>query len=211
MNINNQYDYWDRVAAQKTFTHPLQLPLLLQYVTKQATIIDYGCGYGRVVAELLNHQFEKVRGYDTSIELVKRGLAQSLPLHYIATSVMLPLDKNSIDCFLLFAVLTCIPSNAGQSELLQLLHSKLRPGGYIYISDYYLQENEKAISRYECLNNDPDNYGVFTLPEEATLRHHPREWINKLVAEFTLLHHEEIDVNTMNGNGARAFQLVLQK
>jgi len=211
LSIDNQAAYWDKVAQQKTFTHPLNIDLLLQYADKNATIVDYGCGYGRVVAKLLEAGFSNVSGYDTSKELVKRGADIDLPLYHITEPTLLPLAGNSVDCIILFAVLTCIPSNAGQTNLIKLLHAKLKPGGIIYISDYYLQDNEISKSRYTCFNNDNENFGVFTLPEGATLRHHTIEWIATLVKDFKLVEENLVDVKTMNGNSAKAFQMIIKK
>ena len=73
MNIDNQKDYWDSVAQQKTFTHPVNLDLLLHYADKDAAIIDYGCGYGWVVSDLLKLGFTNIAGYDTSVELINPG------------------------------------------------------------------------------------------------------------------------------------------
>lgn len=92
-----------------------------------------------------------------------------------------------------------------------MLQSKLKPGGFIYISDYYLQDNEVSKSRYTFFNNDIDNFGVFTLPEGATLRHHTKEWVATLVKDFSILTESIIEVKTMNGNSASAFQLIVQK
>lgn len=211
MSIDNQKEYWDSVAQQKTFTHPINISLLLQYVDRNSSVIDYGCGYGRIVNELLESGFQNTVGYDTSIELINRGKNSHLPIHHISDPVHLPLERNSVDCFLLFAVLTCIPSNIGQSDLIKLLHSKLKPGGIIYISDYYLQDNEVSKSRYTYFNNDMKNFGVFRLQEGATLRHHTREWIATLVSDFAIMEDHMIEVKTMNGNTARAFQMIIQK
>ncbi|MEO5892589.1 MAG: methyltransferase domain-containing protein [Ferruginibacter sp.] len=211
MNIDNQKDYWDSVAQKKTFSHPIDVNLLSEYVNKDAVIIDYGCGYGRVVKELQEAGFSNTTGYDTSLELINRGKTVTLPIHHIDDPSNLPLDESSVDCFLLFAVLTCIPSNKGQSDLVELLHSKLKPGGIIYISDYYLQNNDVSKSRYTYLDNDMDNFGVFTLPEGATLRHHTKEWIAKLVDCFDVRVENMIGVKTMNGNSAEGFQLIVQK
>lgn len=211
MNIDNQKEYWDKVAQQKTFTHPININLLLKYVDKNAIIIDYGCGYGRIVNELLEAGFSAIAGYDTSIELINRGKKLSLPLRPISAPSHLPLDDNRVDCFLLFAVLTCIPSNQGQVDLIALLHSKLKPGGLIYLSDYYLQDNEISKSRYTFFNNDPENFGTFRLPEGVTFRHHTKEWIATLFNNFSIKEESLIEVKTMNGNVAAAFQLVLQK
>lgn len=211
MNIDNQQDYWDSVAQQKTFTHPINISLLLEYVDKDAVIVDYGCGYGRIVQELLESGFANTTGYDTSLELINRGSNNHLPLHHISDPSRLLLNDNSVDCFILFAVLTCIPSNAGQSGLIKLLHSKLKPGGFIYISDYYLQNNEISQSRYTYLNSDPDNFGVFTLPEGVTFRHHTNEWIATLIKDFSVQQENIIEVKTMNGNIGEAFQMIVQK
>ena len=73
MNIDNQKDYWDSVAQQKTFTHPVNTDLLLHYADKDAAIIDYGCGYGRVVSDLLGLGFTNIAGYDTSVKLINPG------------------------------------------------------------------------------------------------------------------------------------------
>ncbi|MEP7107428.1 MAG: class I SAM-dependent methyltransferase [Ferruginibacter sp.] len=211
MSIDNQKDYWNKVALQKTFTHPIDIDLLLKYVDKDATIIDYGCGYGRIVNELIEAGFSNITGYDTSIELINRGRVSHLPIQHIDDPSQLPLIDNSVDCFLLFAVLTCIPSNDGQTDLIKLLHSKLKSGAIIYISDYYLQDNEGSKSRYTYHNSDLNNFGVFGLPEGATLRHHTREWIAKLVQGFKMQKEHIIEVKTMNGNRAEAFQLIIRK
>ncbi|MBC7886717.1 MAG: class I SAM-dependent methyltransferase [Ferruginibacter sp.] len=211
MSIDNQKDYWDSVAQKKIFTHPINTNLLLQYIDKGAVIVDYGCGYGRIVQELLETGFANTTGYDTSLELINRGRNNDLPLHHIGDPSALLLDDNSVDCFILFAVLTCIPSNAGQLGLIDLLQSKLKPGGYIYISDYYLQDNEISKNRYAYLNNDPDNFGVFSLPEGVTFRHHTKEWISTLVKNFSIQNEDMIEVKTMNGNSAEAFQVLVQK
>jgi len=211
MSIDNQKEYWDSVAPQKTFTHPIDIDWLLQYVDKSAMIIDYGCGYGRIVKELIDAGFSNITGFDTSIEFIKKGEQHHLPIYHIPAPEALPLENNQVDCFLLFAVLTCIPSNIGQSNLISLLYSKLKPGGLIYISDYYLQENEVSKSRYTYYNDDKDNFGVFSLPEGGTFRHHSKDWIKTLVNDFTIRDEQEIEVKTMNGNAASAFQMMLMK
>lgn len=210
--MNDQRDYWNRVAWAKTFTHPLKPRLLSKYVSRLNRIVDYGCGYGRLVKELIDLGYKNIRGYDVSDELIRRGRQDmTLPLFHVDHVNDLPEENNSLDCILLFAVLTCIPSNAMQQELINSLHAKLKPGGIIYISDYYLQENLSEVSQYACYENDPKNFGVFTLTEGVMFRHHTREWIRDLTREFSLIKELNIRVKTMNGVDAKAFQLIAQK
>ncbi len=212
MSLTDQSAYWNKVSHSKTFTHPLNIDLLRTFVTPESLIVDYGCGYGRVVKMLKEAGCNKVTGFDTSIELVRRGIAEGCcELHHFTTLAELPLEDGSVDCFLLFAVMTCIPENAAQMALMKTLFSKLRSGGVIYISDYYLQPNSTEFVTYDTLNGDPDNYGVFSLPEGATFRHHTHEWIKKLVGAFAVVVENAVPVSTMNGAKAEAFQMILKK
>jgi hypothetical protein len=49
-------------------------------------------------------------------------------------------------------------------------------------------------------------YGVFDLPEGVTVRHHDPLWIEELTRDFARIGLDSVDVMTMNGNFAKAFQ-----
>jgi SAM-dependent methyltransferase len=212
MNLDNQKEYWNEVAEIKTFTHPIDLEILNPHLNKESIIVDFGCGYGRIVKELTDLEFQNVCGFDTSKELIARGKAKNdLALYYIENPSELKVEDNSVDCIILFAVLTCIPSNAGQISLINLLFKKLKKNGILYISDYYLQEKSVEVEQYEYLNEDPNNYGVFLLTEGATFRHHTKEWIKTLTKDFEILIEKPLIVKTMNGNTANGFQIIAKK
>ncbi|MFN0188934.1 MAG: class I SAM-dependent methyltransferase [Bacteroidia bacterium] len=212
MDIDNQTKYWDSVAKTKTFTHPINSALLLKYVSQAEKIVDFGCGYGRIVKELTDQDFKNVAGFDTSQDLINRGRQNGIKtLFHFNDIETFPIDNNSADCFLLFAVLTCIPSNLAQKKLISTLYSKLKPNGIIYISDYYIQDDSSEVKQYGYLNGDENNFGTFTLPEGATFRHHTKEWIAELIKDFTIKESSIINVKTMNGNTAKAFQIIIQK
>src|SRR5205809_373104 len=136
--LNNQHQYWDKVAATKTFTHPLDQDILLSFFQKTDKILDYGCGYGRLAEELY-------------------------------------------------------------------------ADGFLYISDYYLQDNTGEVTRYHSMQQDPDNYGVFSLPEGVVFRHYTKEWIKELLQDYEIVAEKMIPVTTMNGHSAEAFQLLARK
>lgn len=208
-DIDNQNAYWDRVSGEKTFTHPLDTEWLESLLDRQSAVLDFGCGYGRIVKQLIEAGYANTSGYDTSRALIRRGLLEhQLPIAHIESPEDLPVADCSQDCILLFAVFTCIPSNEAQLKLMDLLQRKLRPGGLIYISDYYLQEAGPEAHSYEYLNDDPENYGVFSLPEGAVFRHHSREWITRLTTGMQPVGEKTIVVQTMNGHPARAFQYI---
>ncbi len=143
--------------------------------------------------------------------MICKGIFSGLPVYHLENPEKLPIDNNSVDCILLFAVLTCIPSNVGQLELISLLISKLKPGGILYVSDYYLQPDFIELGLYEYFNDDADNYGVFTIPEGVTFRHHSKTWISNLLKDFIISNESIIEVKTMNGHYAEAFQIIAKK
>jgi SAM-dependent methyltransferase len=212
-DINNQKAYWNSVAQIKQFTHPANESLVYKYFKTTGNILDYGCGYGRITGILFNAGFKNIVGVDTSYQLIERGkqLNNGIKLLAIENPLAMPFSDAYFDVIILFAVLTCIPSNDGQKELISLLQSKLKNGGIIYISDYYLQKETNEVSRYEYLNGDPLNYGVFALPEGATFRHHTREWIKELLQDMEILEEVPTEVKTMNGHSAMAFQIIARK
>ena len=111
-----------------------------------------------------------------------------------------------LSAVLLFAVLTCVPSDEAQKNLLREFKRILRPGGLLLISDYPLQTDARNLERYGKFAHEPGGYGTFRLEGGAVVRHQRREWFTELLADFQVLQAVEPDVLTMNGNPARILQ-----
>jgi hypothetical protein len=82
----------------------------------------------------------------------------------------------------------------------------LRPGGLLYISDLWLQSDERNVARYALDEQKYGVYGIFDLPEGVTVRHHDPKWIETLTSDFDVVALDHVEVLTMNGNPAKAFQ-----
>jgi ubiquinone/menaquinone biosynthesis C-methylase UbiE len=123
----------------------------------------------------------------------------------------LPLLTGSIDVALLFAVLTCIPNGIEQERQLAEVSRVLRPGGLLYLSDLLINDDPRNRERYEQYADVYKCYGVFELAEGAVLRHHTKEWIDKLTSSFDRLEYESFEVTTMNQNKSAAFQYLGRK
>src|SRR2546423_14658951 len=121
-------------------------------------------------------------------------------------SLTIPLPDSSVDGALLFTVLTCIPTSDGQRAVLQELRRVLKSGGLLYISDLWLQSDERNMTRYAHDERKYGVYGVFDLPEGVTVRHHDPKWVETLTQDFTTVALDDVEVLTMNGNPAKAFQ-----
>jgi SAM-dependent methyltransferase len=212
IDINNQTDYWNKVAREKEFTHPINMPLLRTHLPLSSKILDYGCGYGRACQQLAAEGYVNIVGVDSSAEMIQRGRERypGLSLEVLPSSG-LDYPDYSFDAVLLIAVLTCIPTNSGQQSLLEKLQRILQPKGVIYISDYILQDDERNQQRYQQNAVEFGTYGVFRLPEGAVVRHHSIDWIHTLISGLETLDLSYPEVITMNGNSAKAFQYLGSK
>jgi SAM-dependent methyltransferase len=202
-----QVAYWDSVAGEKRFWHPLHLAWLTRHIDSKERILDFGCGYGRTLGEFVCAGYRNVVGVDFSFRMLACCRSQ-LPhvklVHNYGQTI--PLQKHSIDLALLFAVLTCIPRSDDQRELLREIRRVLRPGGLLYISDLLLNRDQRNLERYDRCAARYGTYGIFDLPDGVVVRHHQKEWIEELTAPFSQLESETFEATTMNGHKSAAFQ-----
>ena len=207
IDLNSQYEYWNTTGTQKSFAHPLNLRRVRQWISDEGCILDFGCGYGRVLGELYNEGYDKLIGLDFSPAMIAAARAQYPKIAFEQIqSLTIPLPDASVDGVLLFSVLTCVPTDEGQRELLREVNRVLNRGGLLYISDLWLQTDERNLTRYARDEQKYGVYGVFDLPEGVTVRHHDPKWIETLTSDFTTVALDELEVVTMNGNPAQAFQ-----
>jgi len=208
----SQVSYWDRVAHEKRFSHPLRLDWLGRYSNQQARILDYGCGYGRTLAELSQAGFQNLGGVDFSAAMLARARV-AVPRSALIRNdgQSLPFKDDCFDAVLLFAVLTCMPDNYDQRQLLAEVKRVLRPGGLLYVSDLLVNNDPRNRERYERDAEKYGCYGVFELPEGVVVRHHEREWVAEITGSFQQLEYEQLTVTTMNGNASAAFQYLGRK
>jgi len=202
-----QISYWNGVAHEKRFSHPLNAGWLEKYLNPQARVLDYGCGYGRTLGELSHAGFTNLAGADFSEEMLARARVEAPGCRLIRNDGSnLPFTNDCFDAMLLFAVLTCVPADEQQRSLLAEAHRVLRPGGILYVSDLLINDDERNRERYQQYALTYDRYGVFELPEGVVVRHHQREWIEQLLSPFKQLEGIDFTVTTMNGNESAAFQ-----
>ncbi len=210
--LDYQKCYWDSVASEKTFTHPLPIHRFRELVPFEGKILDYGCGYGRTVSYLKECGYNNVTGVDISSEMIKRGfqLHNDLNLLHLENDT-LPFSVNTFSACILFAVITCMPTDNGQKDLIDELYRVLSPNGILYLSDYPLQKDAKNIKRYAKFEAEFGKHGIFRLPDGGVVRHHEMPWIYELLSQFEILNEDLVDVQTMNGSAATIFQIIAKK
>ncbi|WFR56579.1 class I SAM-dependent methyltransferase [Anaerocolumna sp. AGMB13025] len=204
-------EYWNSVAEKKEFTTPFNLDEFVQYVSEDAAILDLGCGYGRTLNDIYQHGFRNLVGIDFSEGMINRGKKQFPFLDLrVKCNKDIDFDDNSFDAVILFAVLTCISSDLEQLDLVKEIKRVLKPGGYLFINDFLLNNDERNLMRYAAYEKKY-GYGTFELTEGAVLRHHHIDYIESLLISFTKCKMEEVTFKTMNGNQSNGFFYIGRK
>jgi ubiquinone/menaquinone biosynthesis C-methylase UbiE len=120
----------------------------------------------------------------------------------------LPYATSSLDLVVMPHVLEFSPD---PHQILREVERVLVPEGIVYISDYWLQDDDRNRTRYDEFRKKYGIYGVFELPEGAVVRHHGKEWIASLLVDFRQVDMFDIETTTMNGNIASGFQYIGRK
>jgi SAM-dependent methyltransferase len=203
--------YWDRKAENQTFAHPLNLEWL-GALPKTARILDYGCGYGRVVAELTSAGWNAAVGVDFSAAMIDRGRREHPGLDLRCVSA-LPLGEpaGGFDAVLAFAVLTTIPGDEDQQALMAEFRRVLKPSGLLYLSDYPLQTDDRYSARYTAGAARHGVYGVWDREDGGVFRHHSRQRLGALLAGFDTVEEREIATTTLSGSPVVAIQVLARR
>ncbi|MBO1330542.1 bifunctional 2-polyprenyl-6-hydroxyphenol methylase/3-demethylubiquinol 3-O-methyltransferase UbiG [Streptomyces sp. VRA16 Mangrove soil] len=214
-DLDSQVPYWDAAAATKTFTHPLHAPWLDPSSGRggRTALLDYGCGYGRTMAELARHGFDDLTGADSSPRMIERArsLHPAMRFAVLEAPPVLPFPDAAFDAVVLFAVLTCVPGDDAQQRLVAELRRVLAPGGTLYVSDLLLQEDERNRARYTRDAERFGTYGVFETSDGAVCRHHSRDRFATLLAGFDTVATRTITVGTMNGHESTGIQILARR
>jgi SAM-dependent methyltransferase len=208
VELDLQLEYWNQVGPTKPFAHPVNVQQLGLWLNPDSRILDYGCGYGRALGVLESKGFENLVGFDPAPAMIRsaRGRYPSIRFEVLEDFRSIPLADASVDAVMLFAVLTCVPGNRAQRDIIDEITRVLRPAGILYVSDMWLQTDERNLERYDRDGKKYGVYGVFDLPEGVTVRHHDPLWIESLLHQYELLALDEVEVHTMNGHATSAFQ-----
>ncbi|QSH40701.1 methyltransferase domain-containing protein [Lentisphaerota bacterium ZTH] len=204
--------YWDNLAGKKQFTIKLLPELILPCLPESPRILDYGCGYGRTLLQLRGLGFKRLAGTDIStamLELATKALPQAEFVE--CNNFLTPWPDASFDLILVIGVLTSVVDTQDQHRLIKEVLRLLRPGGYIYLSDFLLNNDPRNIERYCKYQPEYGAYGIFKLPDGGLLRHHDINYICSLLEKFEQKELKEMQHTTMNGHNSNGFAYVGRK
>jgi ubiquinone/menaquinone biosynthesis C-methylase UbiE len=205
--------YWNDIGAKKVFEDPLYLNKLSSFLLPTAQIIEYGCGYGRMMRILKSAGYHNLIGFDFAPNMITRGLNENpdLDLRLLETAGAIPCEDESVDALVISTVLCCITSEKELQALINELKRVLKPNGTLYIADFLICEHSRYQEKYTSGLQRFGIWGVYTTNENLTVRHYTTEIIMNLLKSFDIQWFEQFDFKTMNQNPARTFHCIAKK
>ncbi|MUM77107.1 methyltransferase domain-containing protein [Pseudodesulfovibrio sp. F-1] len=209
--MQDQRRYWTERGRDKTFTTPFRMDVFQEHVDRDARVLDFGCGYGRTLAELAAAGYTGLTGIDFSEPLIERGRAEHPGLDLVAyPGGPLPFGDNVFDAAMMLGVFTCIVETRAQAEALLELKRVLRPGGLLYVNDFLLNRDRRNLDRYKIGHEKYGIYGIFDVDDGGIMRHHDRNHMEALFLDFETVVFEETVFETMHGHLSNGFWALLR-
>lgn len=205
--------YWNDIGSKKIFEDPLYLEKLAPYLSPTAQIIEYGCGYGRMMRILKSAGYHNLVGFDFAPNMITRGLNENpdLDLKLIKKTGTIPCDNETIDAVVMSTVLCCITDEQALAALMQEIARVLKRKGVLYITDFLICEHPRYQEKYAIGLQQFGTWGVYTTNENLTVRHFTTKAIMDLLSVFDIQWFEQFDFKTMNQNPARTFHCIAKK
>lgn len=203
-------EYWDSIGSKKDFEDLLFLNKLTPFIHPSSQIVEYGCGYGRMLKILQNEGYKNLIGFDFAPSMIERGKHShpDLNLQLLKENGKIPLAEQSTDALIMSTVLCCMIEKQQQVDLMEEIYRVLKSKGILYLSDFLLCDHPRYFEKYKQGFQLFNEWGIYTTNENLTVRHHTTKWITELLEDFDLHWFEQSDFKTMNQNPARTFHCI---
>jgi 2-polyprenyl-3-methyl-5-hydroxy-6-metoxy-1,4-benzoquinol methylase len=192
---------WNKLAGRVPCTFPLDWVLSRTAVNSKDSVLDYGCGEGRLLEILSRAGITGLWGCDSSERMCNLAKSRNPYATIIQSDLTEPgsVINHSFSLITSIAVLSSIVPRLQRMRLVRALWSMLSPGGRIVIADFGAASSREYKEKY--LNSVCESRTFRT--SEGLYIHHFRvaEIVQLLKAcSFDILETETISTMTMHGN-----------
>lgn len=205
--------YWNDVGSKKIFEDPFYLDKFSPFLSQDAQILEYGCGYGRMMKILKSAGYQNLVGYDFAPNMIARGFLENpdLDLRLLENAGIIPCDDESIDAVVMSTVLCCITDEQALAALIKEIRRVLKTNGVLYLTDFLICDHPNYKEKYAIGLQQFGSWGIYTTSENLTVRHFTTRVIMDLLASFDIQWFEQFNFKTMNQNPAKTFHCVAKK
>jgi 2-polyprenyl-3-methyl-5-hydroxy-6-metoxy-1,4-benzoquinol methylase len=211
--MNDQNIFWDNMSKEYISSNPAFLEEFRKYVPLHSTILDIGCGYGRVLGELKDIGYTDITGIDFSNKMVERAKSKNpeINIEFMETTSSDLLKNKKFDAIILFDMLTCNHLDTDINNILEYVSEHLKDRGILYVCDFLLMDDQRNLKRYEKYCKKYNIYGVFEIEGGGVLRHFEEKYFKELFNNYEPLWEYNYSFPSMRGNKTKRIRLILRK
>ena len=188
---------------------------VLEYVSAGASILDVGCGMGKLCSNLSDRGYQ-CTGIDCSIDAIEAARLITKCSFVNGDAAKLPFPNNNFDLVICQAVFTNWTEEAYRQAVIREIQRVLKPLGLLYLADFaQTWHNEEYRQRYLRFYNETGEYGLFSRERSDGTgvdwyKHFSPKEITDLYmdAGFTTEKYTELPVRTRTGRIATGYVIL---
>ncbi len=208
----DQREFWNQASKEKEFSDPFHFEEFSNFCTKESKILEYGCGYGRILSFLYENGFKNLKGVDSSSGMIARAKSIHPNLDcQVINPPHIPFADETFDVVIISTVLCCVPSLEQQIAIFSEIKRVLKEKGVLYFCDFLLTSSSKYQEKYKAGLEKFGNMGTYLTTEGAIVKHFSRDEVKSLTKELNEEWFLEEDFVTMNNNPVREFTGIYRK
>lgn len=198
--------------SSAVFTSALPGDEILQKISRNARILDVGCGYGRCLRYLAKKGFSFLSGTDISSDLIaeakKNVPAADLEVADVEGDFM---ENREFEFIIIMGVIEYLLNDDAQKVFFKKISDKLSPDGHIYLSTFVI-DNEVYLKQYLCGFLRTFHWGRFINKKGYECHHQD---INKIAetirSEFNIIFETREKIRTWTGKPSNGYMVFAQK
>ena len=173
---NDLKDVYDSISTNFSATrafHWAELEVFIPYTKPGFKVLDLGCGNGRLIGALdkANLDYDYL-GVDFSQNLISEATKKFPNKNFLVADMSnFDFKENSFDMVFMIASFHHLATNKERSELLHKIYSSLKPGGYLFMTNWNLWQKKyfkyifKNIIRKKSFN---DFFIPYSAPDKSS-------------------------------------------
>ena len=206
--------YWDGIACELESKCAFPYEDFLKNVSKDAIILDMGCGQGRILEWCYRRGYHHMVGLDWSQRMLLIASNRTSQVPFVMGDCRrVPFKDGTFDACIMSALLTTQALDTDLARIVTEAHRILKQGGQLFISDFLITNNLRNIKRYLWGWIHYKKWGCFEIERNLVMRHFTLQSLYSLfsLSGFLVRHMLEIPTRTFRGNQARGVLLIAEK
>ncbi len=210
--IAQNLQIWNSIAETHESTIPLNFYPHIEFLPRMSSILELGCGYGRILKYLHQLGFVNVIGVDGASSMLERCICAGQKNVMLGEVTNLPFPSNSFDCVICIGTLSSVSNAKDRSDAISEIARVLKSGGVFLFRDFMVTLSIQRILRYSFYFVLQRPWGNFVSREGIEFHHFSlREVRSMLGKHFVITSLTRESFITMHSKRSKGITVVARK